>query len=280
MDTSDIRATVVDTLANLHYVPFYVHFLTAEIKSPGKRAVELPEFESFTVQRTGEMLDLRLKPEMEWKDALLEASREKMGPGELPLTPNAKALFDWLRRPGNSPVSIKVNTLGKKAGFKGSGSYDRWEDYCREIDLKTGYHIETGKERGSWGEAVIDLALHEKSEEREPETTNAPNPHFDFDPTKITKEACDSFARMVEDTVMESDNPEKGFDLVIYDLSTHSALQNAWPATLNEKETDSYKLSHFLEKVRLAPCLRLSCSLPWRGDRWRIGCRPVEGLEW
>jgi hypothetical protein len=280
MNTSDVRAAVVEKLAELHYVPFYVHFLTIDVKSQGKLPSQLPEFRSITLQATNEVLQLRLKPEMEWRDALLEASTEKMGPGELPLTPNARALLDWLNRPENSPVSIKVNTLGKKAGFKGSGSYHRWKDYCREIDLKTGFRIEIGKEHGSWGEAIIDLALHNKSEEQEPGNTNAPNPHFDFDPTKVTKEACDTFARILEDMVMVSANPENDLDLVIYDLSTHVTLQETWPATLNDRETDSYEVRQFLEKVRLAPCLRLTWSLPWHGDRWLIGCRPVEGTNW
>lgn len=280
MDTSEIRLQAIDALAGLHHLPFHVHYLTIGTARSGKRPQELPEFDTFTLEAKGDDLRIRPKPDKEWRDALLEASREKMGPGELPLTPNAKALLDWLRRPGNSPASIKVNTLGKKAGFKGPGSYHRWEDYCREIGLKTDYHIQTGRERGSWGDAVIELTLHEKSEEDKPEEIDAENPHFAFNPTKISKEACDAFARLIEDVVMKSGDPRPGLDLIVYALSTHSALEKAWPATLNDREVGAYELARFLEKIRIAPCLMLVWSIPRHGDCWLVGCRPVDGLNW
>jgi len=280
MDTNALRAKVIDELSSLHHIPFYVHFLIIEIGQSGKLPRDLPEFETCTLKASGEAIHLRLKPEMEWRDALLEASREKVGPGELPLTPNARALLDWLQVPGNSPASIKVNTLGRKAGFKGLGSYDRWEDYCREINLKTGYHIRTNREHGSWGDAVIELTLMERSEDDASAAIHVPNPCFAYDTTKITKEACDAFSGMVEDIVMKFEDPKPGFDLLIYDLSTHSTLARAWPETLHAREVSGYELGRFLEKVRLAPCLKLVWSIPFQADRWLVACRPADGLDW
>ena len=86
MDTNDIRAKVIDKLSSLHHLPFYVHFLIIEIGKPCKFTDDLPEFETCTLKAVGEAFHLRLKAGMEWKDALLEASREKVGPGALPLT--------------------------------------------------------------------------------------------------------------------------------------------------------------------------------------------------
>ena len=280
MDTNDIRAKVIDKLSSLHHLPFYVHFLIIEIGKPCKFPDDLPEFETCTLKAVGEAFHLRLKDGMEWRDALLEASREKVGPGALPLTPNARALLDWLQVPGNSPASIKVNTLGRKAGFKGPRSYNRWDDYCREINLKTGYHVLTNPEHGSWGDAVIELTLGEKSEDDVSDAIHPPNPCFAYDTTTITKEACDAFTKMVENIVIEYENPKPGNGLLIYDLSTHSALAKVWPETLHAREVSGFELERFLENVRLAPCLNLVWSIPFHADRWLVGCRPTDGLDW
>lgn len=280
MDANEIRTFVIDELSRLHYLPFYVHFKTIKLAHPGRKPKELPEFESFAIEPEGDELRIRLKPGMEWRDVLLEASHAKIGPDELPLTPNARALLDWLQRPGNSSVKIKVNTLGKKAGFAGIGSYDRWQDYCREIDLKTNFRVEVQSERGTWGGAVIELNLSENVALDDHKDADAPNPPFKFDPTIVSKEACDAFAKILEDTVISFDDPEPGRDFVVYDLSTHCELERVFPATFEDQEVNTHDLMRFLEKVRLAPCLRVAASVPWRGDRWLIGCRAAEGLDW
>ncbi|MCF7675299.1 MAG: hypothetical protein K9M97_08130 [Akkermansiaceae bacterium] len=280
MKTSETRERVIDILASLHHVPFHVNYLPTQIGSSCGKANRLPDFETFSLEAKGDDICIRPKAGIEWRDVLLEASIEKMGSEELPLTPNARCLLDWLRCPGNSPVSIKVNILGKKAGFRGSGSYSLWEDYCREIDLKTSYHIRTGRERGSWGGSVIELTLEEKSENNPTTGSDSPNPHFAFDPTVITKAACDAFARTVETTVMESKDPDPGLDLIVYDVATRRTLEQAWPASLEKSKVSAFELERFLRKVRLAPCLMLVWSIPYHGDRWLVGCRPTKGTDW
>lgn len=218
-----------------------------------------------------------LKDGYEWYDVVKDAWAGVENANPWFLTDNALKILKWIQGPKNKGDFVSGKIIGSQASLLGTGSYSNIEHYLKEIRLKTSHHVKIEK-TGEW-QGRYKISLIDKIENEDRYTHD--NPVFPCRISKRDPDASSTYARMIEDFVLEGEFPDDATCCILFEIHSRAELERVLPAMANDESLTPNKLEKFLEDVRLPRGLRPAATLDNEARvGWLLGAALEEGWTW
>jgi hypothetical protein len=213
----------------------------------------------------------------EWGDVIVDAWTGVENVNPWLLTDNALKILKWIQSPKNTGGFVSEKLIGSQACLLGVGSYSRIECYGREISLKTPHRVKIEK---TWErQAKYKISLADKKEDKGRYAHD--NPVFPYCLSKRDPDASSTFARMVEDLVLEREFQDDVTFCALFEIHSRVELVRALPAIATDESLTPYKVDRFLKDVRLPRGLRPAAILDDEASvGWILGAVLEDGWTW
>jgi hypothetical protein len=210
-----------------------------------------------------------IKDGFEWDDVITEAWSYSGVQNQNSLSENAIKLLEWVKGKKNTGNPLARNILGAQAKLRGSGCYDRIEDYCREIRKKVEPCLCFAKVDG-------EIKIWFSAEPRKPR--GAENPELgisikDFKYSDLSRFREWLYSRIQTKEFVKPDEP-----LFIYEISDRKTYKKCFPKFFFEGKPE-YEFKKFLNELDLVEGLKFGCSFE-KGEPWLIACMLETGWTW
>ena len=226
-------------------------------------------------------LKIRLNPDCEWREVLMESWKRVEHQTARFLTKPALELFSWLRDSGFPSEWTKDRTLAWKAGLRGKGGVV--ERYLLELRQKLGSNFRFESRGSRWGGTQEHRIWLEGEVSLEgplprPDTPRAVNPVIDLRLEDSNKQAFDQWKNFVHTHILET-RPTATTPVYILWIDNRKELSRVLPRMSVELYGPGDKLAKFWNEVGLHPELTIGYDFRGEAEAWFLRVSPKSTWE-